>query len=282
MIACKTTIGFGAPDQGRHGRRRTASRSAPRRSPARARRSAGTIAPFEIPDDILGDWRAAGTRGARRARGVEEAPRRACRRQSAPSSSAAWRGKLPAGLEPAIADLKEKLAAEKPDGRDAQGERAGARRHQRRSCRRLILGSADLTPSNNTKTKNLTDITPGDFSAAATSTTASASTAWPRRMNGMALHGGFIPYGGTFLVFTDYARPAMRLAALTGIPVIYVMTHDSIGLGEDGPTHQPVEHLAALRAMPNMRVFRPADAIETAECWQLALERPTARRACSR
>ena len=92
-------------------------------------------------------------------------------------------------------------------------------------------------------------------------------------MNGMALHGGFAPAGGTFLVFTDYARPAMRIAALAGIPVIYVMTHDSIGLGEDGPTHQPVEHLAALRAMPNMRVFRPADAMETAECWQLAIER---------
>ena len=92
-------------------------------------------------------------------------------------------------------------------------------------------------------------------------------------MNGMAIHGGLQPAGATFLVFTDYARPAMRIAALAGIPVIYVMTHDSIGLGEDGPTHQPVEHLAALRAMPNMRVFRPADAIETAECWQLALER---------
>ena len=101
-------------------------------------------------------------------------------------------------------------------------------------------------------------------------------------MNGIAIHGGFRPAGATFLVFTDYARPAMRIAALGGIPVVYVMTHDSIGLGEDGPTHQPVEHLAALRAMPNLRVFRPADAVETAECWQLALERtdgPSAARA---
>jgi transketolase len=93
-------------------------------------------------------------------------------------------------------------------------------------------------------------------------------------MNGLALHGGFAPAGGTFMCFTDYARPAMRVSALAHIPVIYIMTHDSIGLGEDGPTHQPVEHLASLRAMPNMRVFRPADAVETAECWQLALERP--------
>ena len=101
-------------------------------------------------------------------------------------------------------------------------------------------------------------------------------------MNGMALHGGLIPAGATFLVFTDYCRPAIRLAALMGIRVIYVMTHDSIGLGEDGPTHQPVEHLAALRAIPNLTVFRPADPIETAECWQLALENAPRRRACSR
>ena len=101
-------------------------------------------------------------------------------------------------------------------------------------------------------------------------------------MNGMALHGGLIPYGGTFLVFSDYCRPAIRLAALMGNRVIFVMTHDSIGLGEDGPTHQPVEHLAALRAIPNLLVFRPADAIETAECWQLALESDAERRACSR
>ncbi len=105
------------------------------------------------------------------------------------------------------------------------------------------------------------------ISRAATFTTASANTAWRAAMNGLALHGGFIPYGGTFLVFSDYARGAIRLSALMRQRVIYVLTHDSIGLGEDGPTHQPVEHLAALRAMPNLLVFRPADAVETTECW---------------
>jgi len=136
----------------------------------------------------------------------------------------------------------------------------------------LILGSAALTPSNNTKTKNLTDIAPGSFGGRYIHY-GIREHGMAGAMNGMAIHGGLQPAGATFLVFTDYARPAMRIAALAGIPVVYVMTHDSIGLGEDGPTHQPVEHLAALRAMPNMRLFRPADAIETAECWQLALER---------
>jgi transketolase len=135
-----------------------------------------------------------------------------------------------------------------------------------------IGGSADLTGSNNTRSKDMKDVTPTDFSG--------RYIRWGVRehamasaMNGMALHGGVIPYGGTFLVFSDYCRPAIRLAALMGNRVIFVMTHDSIGLGEDGPTHQPVEQLAALRAIPNLLVFRPADAMETAECWQLALER---------
>jgi transketolase len=136
----------------------------------------------------------------------------------------------------------------------------------------LILGSADLTPSNNTKTKNLIDITPGSF-AGRYIHYGIREHGMAAAMNGMTLHGGLRPAGATFLIFTDYARPAIRIAALAGIPAIYVMTHDSIGLGEDGPTHQPVEHLAALRAMPNLRVFRPADAVETAECWQLAIER---------
>ncbi len=136
----------------------------------------------------------------------------------------------------------------------------------------LVSGSADLTPSNNTKAKGFDAVTPKNYKG--------RYIHWGIRehgmaaaMNGMALHGGLVPAGGTFMVFTDYARPAIRLASLMGIGVTYVMTHDSIGLGEDGPTHQPVEHLAALRCIPNLRTFRPCDAIETAECWQLALER---------
>src|SRR5690606_35988299 len=137
----------------------------------------------------------------------------------------------------------------------------------------MIGGSADLTGSNNTKTKVEAVITPTDFSGRYLHYGV-REHGMAAAMNGMALHRGVIPYGGTFLVFTDYCRPAIRLSALMGQRVIYVMTHDSIGLGEDGPTHQPIEHLASLRAMPNLQVFRPADAIETAECWALALATP--------
>ena len=135
----------------------------------------------------------------------------------------------------------------------------------------LIGGSADLTGSNGTKTKAMKPVKPGDFSGSYIHYGV-REHGMAAAMNGIALHGGFIPYGGTFLTFSDYSRPAIRLGALMGIRVIHVMTHDSIGLGEDGPTHQPVEHFAALRAIPNLRVFRPADAMETAECWAVALE----------
>jgi len=135
----------------------------------------------------------------------------------------------------------------------------------------LIGGSADLTPSNNTKAKDQADIKPGDF-AGRYIRFGVREHEMGSAMNGIAVHGGLIPYGGTFLTFTDYARPAIRLSALMEARVIYVMTHDSIGLGEDGPTHQPVEHLAALRAIPHLLVFRPADPVETAECWSLALK----------
>jgi transketolase len=134
-----------------------------------------------------------------------------------------------------------------------------------------VGGSADLTGSNNTKTAGLAPQTAAD-PAGRYVYYGIREHAMAAAMNGLALHGGVIPYGGTFLVFTDYCRPSIRLSALMGIRVIYVMTHDSIGLGEDGPTHQPIEHLAALRAIPNLQVLRPADAIETAECWQIALE----------
>ena len=144
-----------------------------------------------------------------------------------------------------------------------------------------VGGSADLTGSNNTKTATLKEMTRAN-PAGRYIHYGIREHAMAAAMNGMALHGGVIPYGGTFLVFTDYCRPSIRLAALMGLRVIYVMTHDSIGLGEDGPTHQPVEHLAALRAIPGLQVMRPADAIETAECWQIALEFEEHGRASSR
>jgi transketolase len=173
-------------------------------------------------------------------------------------------------LAAAIAEHKKALAAEPPNVATRKASEM-ALNVINAVVPETIGGSADLTPSNNTRSKGLADIKPGDF--------AGRYVHWGVRehgmaaaMNGIALHRGLIPYSGTFLIFSDYCRPAIRLSAMMGQRVIYVMTHDSIGLGEDGPTHQPVEHLAALRAMPNLRVFRPADATETAECWQLALE----------
>src|SRR5260370_19352470 len=135
----------------------------------------------------------------------------------------------------------------------------------------MLGGSADLTGSNNTKPKGMTVFAAADYGGRFIHYGV-REHAMACAMNGMALHGGILPYSGTFLIFSDYCRPAIRLAALMGRRVIFVMTHDSIGLGEDGPTHQPVEHLAALRAIPNLRVFRPCDAVETVECWQLAIE----------
>src|SRR4051812_29813413 len=178
--------------------------------------------------------------------------------------------KRPKGMADAIRKLKEKLVAEPPT--------VATRKASEMvldvlvpEMPELLLGSADLTPSNNTRTKGLKEVTPGDFSGRYIHY-GIREMGMAAAMNGISSHGGFAPAGGTFLCFTDYARPSMRIAALSHTPVVYVMTHDSIGLGEDGPTHQPVEHLAALRAIPNMRVFRPADATETAECWQIALE----------
>jgi len=178
--------------------------------------------------------------------------------------------KRPAALPDAIRKLKDKLIAEPPTVATRKASEL-ALDVLVPLMPELVLGSADLTPSNNTRTKGLKEVTPDDFSGRYLHY-GIREMGMAGAMNGLALHGGFAPAGGTFLCFTDYARPSMRIAALSHAPVVYIMTHDSIGLGEDGPTHQPVEHLAALRAMPNLRVFRPADTVETAECWQLALE----------
>ena len=180
---------------------------------------------------------------------------------------------MPAGFDQAIAELKSRLAAE-PQTLATRKSSELALETITAVVPELILGSADLTPSNNTKTKNLVAISPGNF-AGRYIHFGIREHGMAACMNGMALHGGLIPSGATFMVFTDYCRPAIRLSALMGLRAIYVMTHDSIGLGEDGPTHQPVEHLAALRCMPNVNVFRPADAVEAAECWELALKSAT-------
>jgi transketolase len=269
LIACKTTIGFGAPKK--------AGTSKAHGEPLGADELAGAkqvlglaATPFDVPQEAVAAWRAAGTRGRamradwqQRLAGTPATARAEFTRRVA--------GTRPAGIDQAVAALKDKLAAAPPTVATRKASET-ALEVLTEAVPELVLGSADLTPSNNTRTKNLNVIAPGSY-AGRYIHYGIREHGMAAAMNGIALHGGFVPAGATFLVFTDYARPAMRLAALMGLPVVYVMTHDSIGLGEDGPTHQPVEHLAALRAIPNMRVFRPADAIETLECWQLALTR---------
>ena len=269
LIACKTTIGFGAPKK--------AGTSKAHGEPLGAEELAGakaalgwTHGPFEVPDHIRAAWAKAGRRGRRLRRAWAD------RVKSLPAEKRAElerriKGVRPQGLGDAIAKLKQRLIAE-PQAVATRKASEIALEVVTEVMPELVLGSADLTPSNNTKTKNLNPIAPGAY-AGRYIHYGIREHGMAAAMNGMSLHGGLVPAGATFLVFTDYARPAMRIAALSRLPVVYVMTHDSIGLGEDGPTHQPVEHLAALRAMPNLRVLRPADAVETAECWQIALER---------
>ena len=266
LIAARTTIGFGAPKK--------AGSEKVHGSPLGAEELAGakaalgiTYPAFEIPVEILDTWRAAGKRsqnlrGEWRAR-LDASPQRAefTRRMA---------GELPDGFKAAMGAYKQKLAEDKPKVATRKSSQM-ALEVINKTLPETLGGSADLTGSNLTNTPETlpfqADSRTGRYMMYGIREHEMASA-----MNGVALHGGLIPYGGTFMVFTDYARPAIRLSALMEHRVIYVMTHDSIGLGEDGPTHQPVEHLSALRAIPNLLVFRPADAMETAECWELALE----------
>jgi transketolase len=269
LIACRTTIGYGAPKK--------AGTSKAHGEPLGAEELAGakaalgwTHGPFEIPAEIAKAWAKAGRRGGgerkaweARLAALPEAERAEFERRIS--------GELPAHFADAFAALKSRLVAA-PQTVATRKASEIALEVATSLMPELVLGSADLTPSNNTRTKAATAVAPGSFAGSYVHY-GIREHGMAAAMNGMALHGGLRPAGATFMVFTDYARPAMRIAALAGVPAIYVMTHDSIGLGEDGPTHQPVEHLAALRSMPNLRVFRPADVVETAECWQLALER---------
>ncbi|MCV3238833.1 transketolase [Mesorhizobium sp. ZC-5] len=268
MIACKTTIGFGAPT--RAGTNKAHGSPLGAEEIAGARKALGWDSPpFEVPSDILDGWRKAGQHSAGK-RGEWEKRLAAADAGERSEFERRMRGELPKNLDATIADYKQKLIADKP--------KVATRKSSEMALEVIngivpetIGGSADLTGSNNTKTSQTKNITPDDYGQRYVHY-GIREHGMAAAMNGLALHGGIVPYGGTFLCFSDYARPAMRLASLMGIRSIFVMTHDSIGLGEDGPTHQPVEHLAALRAIPNHNVFRPADATEAAECWQLALE----------
>jgi transketolase len=268
MIAARTTIGYGAPTK--------SGTSKAHGSPLGAEELAGakknlgiTYPAFVVPNQIIDAWRAAGGRGAplraewQERLGKADADKRAHfeRRQKM---------ELPAAYAGAVDALKQKIAADKP--------KIASRKASQNALEVIngvlpgtLGGSADLTGSNLTQTSQMQPILPGDF-AGRYMRYGVREHAMAAAMNGIALHGGLLPYGGTFLTFTDYARPAIRLSALMKLRVVYVMTHDSIGLGEDGPTHQPVEQLSSLRTIPDLLVLRPADATETLECWQIAIE----------
>jgi transketolase len=266
LIAAKTTIGFGAPTK--------AGTKAAHGSPLGKEEIAATrkalnwdSPPFVIPDDILSAWREAGARGASPRADWDKRLASAGDRKAEFERRTA--GKLPENFDDAIAAYKQKLAVDKPKVATRKSSEM-ALEVINGALAETIGGSADLTPSNNTKTSQTKELSAGNY-ANRYIHYGIREHAMAAAINGIALHGGLIPYGGTFFCFTDYARPALRLSSLMGIRSLFVMTHDSIGLGEDGPTHQPVEHLAAMRAIPNHLVFRPADATETAECWQAAI-----------
>jgi transketolase len=266
LIACRTVIGYGAPTK--------AGKASTHGSPLGAEEIAGARdklgwmhAPFEVPAPVLAAWRVCGARGgsvrkawAERWQGLDPKNREAVEHPARTAATA----------------IAEAISAAKKAAAGTTAKKA-TRVWSEATLDRLIPalpalvgGSADLTGSNNTRIKDQPVVAAGSF-AGSYIHYGVREHAMAAAMNGMALHGGLIPYGGTFLVFTDYCRPAIRLSALMRQRVIYVMTHDSIGLGEDGPTHQPVEHLASLRAIPNLNVLRPADGVETAECWELAV-----------
>jgi transketolase len=267
LIACRTIIGLGAPNKAgtasAHGAPLGATEA------AAAKEMLGwTAPPFTVPDDLAASWHAVGERsaGARRTwlRRLGTSNQRA-------EFERAMAGALPANWADAVAALKQEIAVSKP--------KMATRQSSQKTLETLVAatpelvgGSADLTGSNLTLVKGQAIVKAGDYGGQYVHY-GIREHGMCAAANGLALHGGIIPYTGTFFVFTDYMRPAIRIGALARQRVIHVMTHDSIGLGEDGPTHQPIEHLASLRAMPNLHVFRPADTLETVECWELAMKR---------
>ncbi len=270
MIACHTVIGFGFPTKA--GTQKAHSDAPGEEEIAGARKILNwSSPPFVIPEPLLAEWREIGAKGA--------------------STRAAWAGRVKQAPDPLRLEFERRNEGRLPDGWKSAiaasrtefigGDKELATRqasgavlnHLFEAIPELLGGSADLTPSNNTKAKTQTEIKPGDFKGSYVHYGV-REHGMAAAMNGLALHGGLIPYGGTFLCFSDYCRPAIRLAAMMDIRTIFVMTHDSIGLGEDGPTHQPVEHLSALRAIPHLAVYRPGDAVETAECWESILDNP--------
>ncbi len=269
LIACETTIGYGAPTK-----QGTASTHGAPLGDEEIAGARGELEwphePFHVPDEILDAWRAVGARGSAQ----REAWTKRCDAAGVPDA------RLGNTIDAEVAEAITRTVRDVKSDFSSEAPKIATRVSSQKVLEKLVPvvpgmigGSADLTGSVGTLTSHHNDIAPNDFSGSYVRYGV-REHGMAAAMNGMALHGGIVPYGGTFLVFTDYCRPSIRLSALMEQRVIYVMTHDSIGLGEDGPTHQPVEHLASLRAMPNLDVYRPADAVECAECWELALGTP--------
>jgi transketolase len=267
LIACRTVIGFGAPN-----RQGTEKAHGAPLGPEEIGKTRDALnwphAPFEVPEAVRDAWREAGARGHEARLAWIERTRRPQSGERSAFHDALNRN-LPCGYVDAMARLRGRFGSEQPNIATRQASQLVIDAIAE-ALPNLLGGSADLTHSNLTRAKTHQAVKSGAFAGSYVHYGV-REHAMAAAMNGIALHGGFIPYGGTFLTFADYSRPAIRLAALMGVRVIHVMTHDSIGLGEDGPTHQPVEHLAALRAIPNLLVFRPGDAVETAEAWDCAL-----------
>jgi len=263
LIACKTIIGYGAPTK--------QGKSSTHGEPLGADEIKGTReklgwphAPFEVPQAVAAAWHAVGAKGKAAREAWEKRAGSKAQLLADPIT-----GDTAKALADAISAIKTEFGTTQPKLATRQSSQKVLEALMP-AVPALMGGSADLTGSNGTRTKHHTSVGRGSFEGNYIHYGV-REHGMAAAMNGIALHGGFVPYGATFLVFTDYCRPSIRLSALMGQRVVYVMTHDSIGLGEDGPTHQPVEHLAALRAIPNLNVFRPADAVEVAECWELAL-----------
>ena len=273
LIVCNTTIGYGSPDK--------AGTSASHGAPLNQEEINNmrdnlqwTYAPFEIPTDLKDAWRLVGLKNTSKRKEWEERLSKIDDKKKVKFLHAVD-GDISDLVSKSIQDLKEKYSAESPKLATRQSSQQ-VLEIINPIIEEMIGGSADLTPSNNTKTKDINPISRDDFNGRFIHY-GIREHAMAAAMNGMALHKGVIPYSGTFLIFSDYCRPSIRLAALMGIKVIHVMTHDSIGVGEDGPTHQPVEHIPSLRSIPNLNVLRPGDATEVAECWEIAIKsnRPT-------
>jgi transketolase len=273
LIACKTTIGYGAPTKAGTCEAHGAPLGVDEVAATRQRLGWNDSRPFEIPEEILQAWRQIGQRHLEEYKAWQQ-NLTALPNEKKKLFETMHQGDIPESARDALRNFCRKTAQEKPKMATRKSSEK-VLEHLAACLPNLVGGSADLTGSNNTKTSTMKGVTSqepkGNYIYYGIREHGMAAI-----MNGIALHKGFIPYGGTFLAFTDYCRPAIRLSALMKQRVIYVMTHDSIGLGEDGPTHQPIEHLWSLRMIPNLNVFRPADTIETAECWQLALESPEA------